>query len=351
MKTSSQFALFNVSVPYPAKASYFWLLVLLMPFYQACSGGRPSGQDTTKSPAIQKPAIIVPDFNADSAYAFVAKQIAFGPRVPGSEAHAECARWMESTLHRYTDDVIVQQYKARVFSGKIYDGINIIASFNPTSPNRILLGAHWDARPFADYDPDPANHNTPIDGANDGASGTGVLIEIARQLSMNNPPVGVDIVLFDLEDYGPPQDMQLRESTDWWGLGSQYWSRNPHKPGYTAKYGILLDMVGAENALFPKEGFSMYYAPSVVRKVWQIAAELGFGSYFITDRGTYITDDHYFVNSIAGIPMINIIHLDPASSNGTFYEHWHTVNDNLDQISPETLRVVGQTVLTVIFRE
>jgi len=328
-----------------------WLLVIIAAVFQACGGGQQAGSDTSKVTPPVRSVIRIPEVNADSAYYFVAKQLSFGPRVPGSEAHTQCARWMEETLRRFADTVIVQHFKARVFSGAIYDGKNIIASFQPEKKNRIVLGAHWDSRPFADYDPDPSNHNSPIDGANDGASGTGVLIEIARLLSQNHPSIGVDIILFDLEDYGPPQDMQLRESTEWWGLGSQYWSRNLHKPRYTAKYGILLDMVGAGDAVFPQEGFSMFYAPEVVKKVWRIAGELGFGSYFVSDRGTYITDDHYFVNTIARIPMINIIHLDPASPNGTFYQHWHTVNDNLDQISSETLRVVGQTVITVIFRE
>jgi hypothetical protein len=327
-----------------------WIFVALAIFAYACNGSQSTGTENSKRTADPAAPVHIPDFNADSAYAFVKKQLLFGPRVPGSESHAQCARWMAETLRLYADTVFVQEFKARVFNNTIYDGQNIIATFNPKLRTRILLGAHWDSRPFADYDPDPTNHNTPIDGANDGASGTGVLMEIARQLKKHRPDVGIDIVLFDLEDYGPPQEMHLRESTQWWGLGSQYWSRNFHVRGYRAKYGILLDMVGAENAVFPREGFSVYYAPDIVERVWQVANELGFGSYFVKDQGAYITDDHYFVNTIARIPMINIIHLDPASSNGTFFDHWHTVNDNLEKISPATLRIVGQTVLTVIFK-
>jgi hypothetical protein len=162
--------------------------------------------------------------------------------------------------------------------------------------------------------------------------------------------MGIDIILFDLEDYGPPQDSQTWESTDMWGLGSQHWAKNPHTPRYSANFGILLDMVGAPDARFPLEGFSMYYAPDITKKVWELAGRLGYDDYFIFDQGGHITDDHYFVNRDARIPTINIIHLDPASSNGTFFEHWHTVNDNIDHIDPYTLGVVGDVVLNVIFR-
>ncbi len=327
---------------------FFMLLV----FFISCGDTKKPGSTTSKpKKENQDKKIKTPDFNVDSAYFFVEKQLTFGPRVPGSEAHAACALWLEQTLGKYADDVMVQEFKSRVYNNKIFDGKNIIASFNPEKRKRIFLGAHWDSRPYADHDQDAANHQTPIDGANDGASGTGVLIEIARQLSNQKPDVGIDIILFDLEDYGPPQDNQTNQSTDTWGLGSQFWSRNPHIPAYSAQFGVLLDMVGANDAVFPLEGFSMYYAPDITKKVWAIAGEIGYDDYFIYEKGGYITDDHYFVNKIAKIPMINIIHLDPESTNGTFYDHWHTVNDNLEQIDPATLKVVGQTVLEVIFRE
>lgn len=312
---------------------------------------RDTGSAKTKPTTIPEKSIDVPDFNADSAYHFVEKQLSFGPRVPGSEAHAECAAWLAGKLETYADRVIVQDFKTRVYNKQIYDGQNIIASFRPDRQARIFLSAHWDSRPYADHDPDPAKHNTPIDGANDGASGTGILIEIARLLNMTPTNVGIDIILFDLEDYGPPQDSQTDQSTDTWGLGSQYWSRNPHVPGYSARYGILLDMVGASGAVFPLEGFSMYYAPDITKQIWDIGVELGYDDYFVFEQGAYITDDHYFINRIAQIPTTNIIHLDPASANGTFYDHWHTVNDNLEQIDTVTLEVVGSTVLEVIFRE
>lgn len=337
-----------------AKKSFSAVGVLFfVVIFSACGDGSKSTSTSQNIKTEQKikPAIETPVFDADSAYYFVEKQLSFGPRVPGTKAHKACADWLENTLTEYADELIVQDFKTRVYDDRIFDGKNIIASFKPEFQNRIFLSAHWDSRPYADHDPDTENHQTPIDGANDGASGTGVLLEIARQLSLQKPSVGIDIILFDLEDYGPPQDSQTDQSTETWGLGSQYWSQNFHKPGYTARYGILLDMVGAENAVFPMEGFSMHFAPDITKKVWAIAGEIGYDDYFVYDQGGFITDDHYFINSLAQIATINIIHLDPASVNGTFYDHWHTVNDNLEQIDRGTLKVVGQTVLEVIYRE
>jgi hypothetical protein len=254
-------------------------------------------------------------------------------------------------MRSYTTAVEVQSFKARAYNGKVLRGKNIIASFNPENKKRILLCAHWDSRPYADHDPESKNHNTPIDGANDGASGIGVLIEMARNFSQQLPSIGVDIIFFDLEDYGPPQDAQNYGGEDHWGLGSQFWSNNPHKANYRARYGILLDMVGVKDATFLQEGFSMMYAPSKVKKVWNVAARMGYDDYFVEERGGYITDDHYYVNKIINIPTINIIHLDNESVNGSFFEHWHTLNDNMDHIDRATLNVVGKVVMEVVYYE
>jgi len=246
---------------------------------------------------------------------------------------------------------VVQKGVVTAFNGSPLRFQNIIASFGPPENNRILLGAHWDSRPYADHDPDPVNFNTPIDGANDGASGAGVLLEVARLLGNKPPPVGVDIILFDAEDYGPPETLQTdKNSSDEWGLGSQYWAKNPHRPGYFARYGILLDMVGAADATFLMEGVSMEYASDIVRKVWDIGNQIGYSSYFLYQQGGYITDDHYYVIRYRNIPMIDIIHLDPAAESG-MYAYWHTVHDNLDKIDRSTLKAVGQTLLTVIYSE
>ena len=325
---------------------YVSLLVVLIAY--SCGSGERSTGESKKIPVVK---VNIPDFSSDSAYAYIEKQLSFGPRVPGSPEHALCAKWLEMTLRKFTDAVEVQSFKAKAYNGKILRGKNIIASFRPESKKRILLSAHWDSRPYADHDPDKTNHSTAIDGANDGASGVGVLIELARQFSMQNPAIGVDIILFDLEDYGPPTDAQSSGSGDYWGLGSQFWSNNPHKGNYNARYGILLDMVGVKDATFLKEGFSMMYAPSKVKKVWDMADNMGYGDYFVNEKGGYITDDHLYINKIINIPTINIIHLDPESDNGSFFQHWHTLNDNLEHIDKYTLQVVGNVMMNVVYLE
>ncbi len=325
-------------------------IVLFILIFSACNQ-KPKPKVSSAKVEKAEAGITIPNFNADSAYAFVKAQTDFGPRVPGSSAHAECAQWLVATFKKYTPYVEYQEFRSRAYNNKTLSGKNIIASFNPEARARIMLSAHWDSRPYADHDPDPAFHRTPIDGANDGASGVGVLIEIARLLHARQPPVGVDIVLFDLEDYGPPQDSQNEGNNEAWGLGSQYWSKNPHKTNYHARFVILLDMVGAKDARFLQEGFSMHFAPDKVKKVWDVAHRLGYQEYFINKQGGYINDDHYFINDIRNIPAIDIIHLDPASSNGSFFEYWHTMGDSIDKIDKTTLRVVGDVVLTVVFEE
>lgn len=295
--------------------------------------------------------IIIPEFRADSALAFVKAQTDFGPRVPGTAAHAQCAGWLETTMLRFTPHVQVQEFKARVHDGKVYNGKNIVATFQPQARARVMLCAHWDSRPYADHDPDPAKRHLPIDGANDGASGVGVLIEIARMLDEHPIDIGVDIVLFDLEDHGPPQDDQKEGRNEHWGLGSQYWSNNPHVPNYRARYAILLDMVGAPDAVFMQEGFSMHFAPDKVKKVWKIAHDMGYAKYFPDEKGGYINDDHYFINEIRNIPAIDIIHLDPNSSNGSFFEYWHTTGDTFERIDRRILGIVGRVVTAVVYSE
>jgi Zn-dependent M28 family amino/carboxypeptidase len=288
------------------------------------------------------------EFDPASAYGFVKAQVEFGPRVPGTPAHAACADWFVKTLKQWTPDVVVQEFKARAYDGRPLSGKNIIASFNAGAKDRVLLCAHWDSRPFADHDPDPANHFKPVMGANDGASGVGVLLEVARCLSLNKPAVGVDILLLDLEDFGEHANWR-GSSEDSWGLGSQHWAKNPHRPGYRARFGILLDMVGAAGAAFPMEGTSMYYAPAVVRKVWDVARGLGLGRYFIDRESDPLIDDHLYINRHTGIPTIDIIDYD--AGRGGFPSSWHTVGDTLDKIDKKTLEAAGRTVLAVVTQE
>lgn len=325
------------------------LFISLLFLGLACSGRGDRQAGSARGGQSQAPAAEVPVFSEDSAYAYVARQVAFGPRVPNTEAHRQAAAWMVSTLGRFADTVQVQQARVRAFDGTVLSISNIIASFEPEARSRILLCAHWDSRPFADWDPDPANHYSPIPGANDGASGVGVLLEVARALSLDAPGIGIDIVLFDAEDYGE-HEQSNQNTEDSWGLGSQHWSRNPHRPDYNARFGILLDMVGASGARFKQEGFSMFYAPNIVRKVWATARRIGYGHFFPEEQGGYVTDDHYYVNQIRNIPTINIIHQENNGRHG-FFPQWHTLEDDIGIIDPATLKAVGQTVLTVIYEE
>ena len=299
-------------------------------------------------PAPQAKQVVIPQFTADTAYNYVAKQLEFGPRVPGSEAHKQSAEWFIDFFNKKADTVYVQDFRTRLYNGNGIDGKNIIAVFNPEAKKRILLAAHWDSRPFADHDPDEKNWNTPIDGANDGASGVGVLMEIARLMKETPTNVGVDIILFDLEDYGAPYYLNLMTNDDW-ALGSQYWSKNPHIYNYRAYFGILLDMVGAPNAKFPKEYYSQQFAPALSNDVWRIAREIGYSDYFTNELGHPINDDHIYVNVHARIPMIDIIHLE-NNSESSFYPYWHTVKDNIEQIDPKTLGMVGDVVVNVNYR-
>jgi hypothetical protein len=216
--------------------------------------------------------------------------------------------------------------------------------------------AHWDSRPYADHDPDKANTRTPIDGANDGASGVGILLECARLFKAQPLPekLGIDIVLFDLEDYGPHTEEAEKYydgETNYWALGSQYWAKHPHVYGYKAYYGILLDMVGGSEPSFPKEYYSQGYAGWVSNKVWRKAFDLGYRPFFSNEMGTAISDDHIPMNEIAGIPTIDIIDLQPNSSNECFPEVWHTLSDNLENIDKTTLGMVGDVLLHVIYEE
>ncbi len=306
---------------------------------------------TVGSKSTKKERITPPIFSADSAYGFIEDQVDFGPRVPGTKEHNECANWLVEKFKSYSGQVMIQNFKTRTYDRVTRNGKNIIASFNLDKNKRLLLMAHWDTRPFADHDDNPDLHNTPIDGANDGGSGVGVLLEMARQFSMKSPNVGIDIILFDLEDWGPPHEKQITYDEEYWGLGSQYWSQNPHKYGYSAAFGILLDMVGAENAEFRREYHSDREAKFVVDMVWNTASDLGYRNIFIDEPGGQITDDHYFVNKYAKIPSIDIIHLDANSKNRSFFEHWHTVNDNMDYINKQSLQVVGDVLMNVVYNE
>lgn len=329
-------------------------LMAVTAFWSCGDGGKktpvapasPTPAPTTETPL--KAYVAPPAFNADSAHAFVAKQVAFGPRIPNTPAQKKCADWLEAKLRGYAKEVIVQSAKVNAYTGEELQMYNIIARFKPENTNRILLFAHWDTRPWSDQDANNAKGK--LDGADDGGSGAGVLLEVARIISQTPPDAGVDIILFDTEDYGAKENYPNS-----YCLGSQYWGQNPPIPGYYAKYGILLDMVGAKGAKFAKEGFSVSKAPSVVEKVWSTAGKLGYGQYFTDEITQGVTDDHVYVYKYTGIPCIDIInhgkHNIADEDDSGFGKHWHTQRDNLNNIDKNVLKAVGQTLLDVLYNE
>lgn len=319
------------------------IILIFMALCVSCAGkpdaspsGSTSQQATTVSDAQPSSAAV---FNTDSAMAYIAAQVAFGPRVPGTSAHAACADWLASTLRAMgttvTDATVTDVHPV---TGKPLKIRNIFAQSNPAAQKRILVLAHYDTRPVADQDPDPSHRNTPIDGANDGASGVGVALELMRLACTVPPTVGLDVLLVDQEDSGE------EASDETWCIGSRYWAT--HRPAdYRPMFAILLDMVGGRNACFPREAFSDYAASYVNDIVWSAAADLGLSSRFVNEVGGAINDDHLSLLQ-NGIPAIDIIDIGrPTGFNPT----WHTLDDNMDNIDAATVRDVGNVVTKVLY--
>ena len=321
--------------------------ILLFSSFSSISCGNKSKATEATEKVI---TVQVPPFDADSAYQYVKDQVDFGPRVPNTQAHVDCGNYLAGQLEKFGAKVTSQYADLVAYDGTLLKARNIIGSYNPENKKRIALFAHWDSRPWADADPDEKNHYTPILGANDGGSGVGVLLEIARQIQQQQPELGIDIIFLDAEDYGTHQAYTGEHSEESWCLGAQYWARNPHVQNYNARFGILLDMVGGLEPTFYRESISERYAKDINRKVWKKAKELGYGKYFIDEVQGGATDDHLFINRIAGIKTIDIVPSDPEAEY-SFDPHWHTVKDDMDNINRNTLKVVGQTVMEVIYNE
>ena len=300
-------------------------------------------------PLNNKKNIETPEFNPDSAYKFIEAQVMFGPRVPNTQAHENCYKYLKNKLESYNANVIIQNATVEKYNGDKLNIKNIIAQLNIEKKERILLFSHWDTRFLADECSDTNLIYRPIDGANDGASGVGVLLEIARVISNSPPEIGIDIIFFDAEDQGEPSFLDIMNERAWC-LGAQYWANNLHTPNYTAKYGICIDMVGKKNAKFTKEDNSRHYAGYLTKEIWKIGQELGYGNYFQNDLSKGIFHDHIFVSQEANIKSIIIIeyHKDNPKGYGNF---WHTHQDTMDIIDKNSLKAVGQTVLEAIYRE
>ena len=308
---------------------------------------------TTKKQVEQQSTVSI-QFDADSAYQFCAAQCQFGPRVMNSEAHEQCASWIQQKFQQYDYQVELQKADLKGYDGTILKSTNIIAKAPTDKTERIFICAHWDSRPWADNDPNPDNWHTPVMAANDGASGVAVMLELARLIQQNDSlNIAVDFICFDAEDWGIPQWDETGDGTDSWALGAQHWAKsqqaNNGTPHY--QYAILLDMVGGQGAKFYQEGYSMLRASQIVEKVWRAANAAGYSSFFPMKEGGFITDDHVPINDIAHIPCIDIINHYPDCPQSSFGPTWHTINDDMQHIDRNTLQAVGQTLLQVIYSE
>ena len=298
-------------------------------------------------------------FSADSAYTYIAQQLAFGARVPGTDAHEACGDWLVSELARHGAQVKSQYGTMTNYAGRPQAIRNIVALLEGNTTHAILLCAHWDCRPWSDEEELYENRFEPVMGANDGASGVGVILEMVRQLSIRKSKgefvPSVQVVFFDCEDMGTPAHFTGSQRDHTWCLGSQLWAREYKQSNVECQmstvkcqYGVLLDMVGDPSATFPREYFSMQYAGSYVERLWREASKLGYGRYFVQQATYYpITDDHYYVNTIAGIPCLDIIDYKMNTETG-FAHWWHTQHDDIQNINKQTLQAVGETVLTTI---
>ncbi|MBQ7571018.1 MAG: M28 family peptidase [Bacteroidaceae bacterium] len=312
------------------------------------SCGHKTQRGTTRDTIPMQPC---PKFVAANAMRCIKAQCDLGPRVPGSKAWQQCGDSIVAWFSALGLTVEEQRTEVSLYDGTKVPCRNIIAQRNPSEADRILLCAHWDSRPWADNDADPANHHTPVPAANDGASGVAVMLELARILaSADSIPTGIDFVCFDVEDAGTPQWADDLSSADTWCLGSTYWAEQAFAAGYPGRFGILFDMVGGRGSTFSREGYSMQYAQPVTDMLWHIAQQNGYGHYFPLSDGNYITDDHVAVNQIARVPCIDIVpyHTDGPSSFGPT---WHTLQDTPENIDPNVLEAVGQCVLQLIYND
>ncbi len=289
----------------------------------------------------------VPSFSADSAYKYVDKQVSFGPRTVNSKAHDEDRAYLLKKLEGYAgkNAVYSQDFQLTGYNNVQLNLSNVIAAFNPNAKDRIMLCTHWDTRPYSDQDPDSAlYYYKPIPGADDGGSGVGVLLELASIFKNHPPPIGVDLIFFDGEDYG--KDDQL----NYYFLGSRYWAQHQPVQNYNPRFGILLDMVGGKNAIFPKEGMSMRYDPELVNEIWNMADNMGYGNVFTDQQTSGVSDDHLVMDQILSFPTIDIINHHQENSNEVgFPVYWHTHNDNMKIISKQTLQTIGNVLTEMIY--
>lgn len=295
--------------------------------------GDTGGGARQTGPRVERPA-----FQADRAFAHVRTQLSFGPRVPGSEGHSRQLSWMIESLATRGAQVVIDRFDYTTSGGEVLPLTNVLARFNPEAERRLLLLTHWDTRPTSDQAPDPSDYDTPVPGANDGASGTAVLLELSALFHEQAPTVGVDLLFVDGEDYGP-------ETVDMF-IGSNRFAETQSKDW---AYAVLIDMVGDADPEFPIEGYSAEYAPAIAQRVWAIAGELGYARYFPERVGPRVLDDHVPLNE-AGIQTIDIIDFVYGPDTKPGGQYWHTPLDTIDNVSAFTLGMVGEVLAEVVYR-
>lgn len=296
----------------------------------ACGGA----DAAARAGASDTAAVAAPgEFDADSALAYVQRQVAFGPRVPGTAAHRAMGDWLVTELRKRADTVIVQEWTHTTADGKRLPMRNVLARFRPAEARRVLYLAHWDTRPVSDKETDPALASQPVPGANDGGSGVAILLGVADALRKAPPPTGVDLLFVDGEDWG-----SFDTNTDVL-IGAKYFAAHLPSPGYQPLFGVLWDMVGDANPVFEQEAYSSQSAPEVVQRVWLTAQRMGYGAVFTSRAGLAITDDHVPLND-AGLRVIDVIDLD--------YPWHHMTGDTPDKVSVTTLGIVGAVAMAVI---
>ncbi len=272
------------------------------------------------------------EFRGDTAFAYIQRQLAFGPRIPNTAGAKQTGDWLLAQLRARADTVIVQEFQQRTAKGQTLKLRNFLARFRPQATDRILFLAHWDTRPFADKSANLGQQRMPVPGANDGASGVAVLLGVADALKAKPPTVGVDLLFVDGEDYG-----NFSDSTETL-IGARYFAKHL-PPGYTTLFAVLFDMVGDKDLQFQQEGYSMANAPEVVQRVWQTAARLGYGRVFQARAEQPLIDDHVPLQQ-AGIRAIDVIDFD--------FPYHHTTEDTIDKVSAASLQIVGDVAVALV---
>ena len=310
------------------------LVILLVCLIVACKGDAKEGSAAQRETGVGATST---GFDGNAAYNYAKAQFDFGPRVPGTPAAKAAGDWIIRQMRARADTVIVQSFTHTTADGKKLPLRNILARFRPELPERVLYVTHWDSRPIAESAATEAERKMPTPGANDGASGVGMFVALADLLKKAKPTVGVDLLFTDAEDYGefgPPEVDVL--------IGSKYFAAHPPSPGYKPLYGVLWDMIGDKDLRIPYEMFSFQRAPEVVSRVWQAAADMGYGDIFVQESGGEINDDHIPLLN-AGMRVIDVIDL-------TYPPH-HTPEDTMDKISARSLAIVGDVAAALVTRK